>query len=136
MNPTSPAEYELQPNSQSSSSSHSNNKWGLGYRKYSRITPEMKDKLIFLIVRSNMSIKQAAQYLKINYSSAKFIFSQYRDRNFQSDQPTSMVAHVCLLRKMEPGESDQIELKYTVGGKYEGETSKLVDAYEIYSKNN
>ena len=26
---------------------------------------------------------QAANYLKINYSSAKFIFSQYRDKNIQ-----------------------------------------------------
>ena len=59
------ADYEDQEeqNSRQSSSSQSHNKWGLGYRKYSRITPEMKDKLIFLIVRSNMSIKQVSHFL-------------------------------------------------------------------------
>jgi len=30
-----------------------------------------------------MSIKDASIKLKINYSSAKFIFSQYRDRKLQ-----------------------------------------------------
>lgn len=30
---------------------------------------------------------KAAQYLKINYSSAKFIFSQYRDKNQQCNAP-------------------------------------------------
>lgn len=30
-----------------------------------------------------MSIKEASVKLKINYSSAKFIFSQYRDRKLQ-----------------------------------------------------
>lgn len=77
-------------NSNSDSESETPNKWALGYKKYSRITPEIKDKLIFLIVRNNMSIKQAAQYLKINYSSAKFIFSQYREKNIQSEQMIEM----------------------------------------------
>jgi hypothetical protein len=36
---------------------------------------------------STNHITQAAQYLKINYSSAKFIFSQYRNRNQQCHIP-------------------------------------------------
>ena len=32
------------------------------YRKYCRITPEMKEKLIFLILRNSLSIKQVSKW--------------------------------------------------------------------------
>ena len=67
--------------------------------------------------------------MKINYSSAKFIFSQYRDKNLQSDLPVNIEQHMCVFRKLKDEEEDDIELKFTVGGKYEGETVKAVDAY-------
>ena len=48
-----------------------NKNWTTAYRKYSRITPEMKDKLIFLIVRNNMSIKQVISIFYLGCSIFK-----------------------------------------------------------------
>lgn len=52
------SERDLDEEYSGSSDDRNNAKWGSSNRKYSRITPEVKDRLIFLIVRNNMSIKQ------------------------------------------------------------------------------
>lgn len=51
-------------------------------RKYAKLTPELKHLFIRKIVMENLSIKQASELLRINYSSAKAIISAHRKAKF------------------------------------------------------
>ena len=50
-------------------------------RKYAKITDGLKQIFIRKIVIDNLSIKQASELLRINYSSAKAIISVHRKEN-------------------------------------------------------
>ena len=70
--------------------------------------------------------------MKINYSSAKFIFNQYRHKNQKSN--TSVVAvdsSAIRVRKLAEGEEDGVDVRCTVGGKFEAESSKVWTVEEI-----
>ncbi|KRX10299.1 hypothetical protein PPERSA_09683 [Pseudocohnilembus persalinus] len=49
-------------------------------RKYQKINSTIRDSLIHKIIQEDKSIKQAAQEVNINYSSAKSILNQYRKK--------------------------------------------------------
>lgn len=48
------------------------------HRKYTRITPDIKENLLKKVLFENVNIKKAATMLKINYSSAKAIISTHK----------------------------------------------------------
>lgn len=54
--------------------------------------------------------------MKINYSSAKFIFNQYRHKNQKCDNLGTL--HNVGIRRLLKGENDSVLLKCTVGGKF------------------
>lgn len=77
--------------------------------------------------------------MKINYSSAKFIFNQYRYKNQRVTNhggnggiDESMIK----VRKLEKREDDGVKIRSTVGGKFEAESVRLWKVDEIYQRDN
>ena len=65
-------------------------------RKYAKLTDELKRKFIRKIVIDNLSIKQASELLRINYSSAKAIISSHRKECFKKKRgATNKSSTIC-----------------------------------------
>ena len=59
-------------------STESENSLQLTKKKYAKLTPEVKQLFLHKLIFENKSIKDAAQELRINYSSAKAITSSHK----------------------------------------------------------
>ena len=51
---------------------------GENKKRYAKLTPELKEEFLKKIIFNNMTIKQASELLRINYSSAKAILSLHK----------------------------------------------------------
>lgn len=85
-------------------------------KKYVKLTPEIKQLFIEKIVFDNLSIKQASEMLRINYSSAKAIASEHR--KIKVTKVSSKPSRACLFRLLsEEDESIPVsKVCSTIGG--------------------
>lgn len=63
--------------------------FGEDKKKYAKLTPELKHIFIRKIVMDNLSIRQASELLRINYSSAKAIISEHRKSKLAHRKPAN-----------------------------------------------
>lgn len=75
-------------------------------KKYAKLTPEIKQLFLRKIVFENMSIKQASEILRINYSSAKAIASGHKKEKMTKSKKgvNRKTAKVCSFRIVEEGQ--------------------------------
>lgn len=101
-------------------------------KKYAKLTPEIKQMFIEKIVFENLSIKQASEMLRINYSSAKAIASGHRRMKPTKTQIRSSVA--CSFRSLsEEEEGAPVEqICSTIGGLVVSE--KILPKRKLISK--
>jgi len=82
------------------------------FKKYTKITNQIKEDFLDLIINQNCSIKKAAEELNINYSSAKTIISAYREKNRKKFKGPSRFHKRAGFREAE--ENDVEGLSYSV----------------------
>lgn len=88
------------------------------FKKYTKITNQVKEDFLDLIINQNCSIKRAAERLNINYSSAKTIISAYREKNRKKFKGPSRFHKRAGFREAEEADVDVVNytLATSVGG--------------------